>query len=226
MQVADGRPPDGATLALAWYSEWYWVPFLHLTLVGLPVLLPTGELRSLRARRVWNVMLVSIVATTALAMFQGVLLADEDTIPIANPVGWLPYVDVDHTPLVFAIIAAVILLGGVAVFGVVRRLRRAAGVERRSCPPPRSTCSPTCWWPRPRWRLLPCSSRCARVQAAVHRRFNRARYDAVLVVEQFASRLRHDVDLGALVHDLNDTVATTVQPAHVSLWLPGRQTIR
>lgn len=66
----------------------------------------------------------------------------------------------------------------------------------------------------------------ARVQAAVDRRFNRGRYDAVLVVEQFASRLRHDVDLGALVHDLNDTDATTVQPAHVSLWLPGRQTIR
>lgn len=131
MQVADGRPPDAATLALAGYSEWYWVPFLHLTLVGLPVLLPTGELRSLRARRVWNVMLVSIAATTALAMFQGVLLADEDTIPIANPVGWLPYDDVDHTPLVFAIIAAVILLGGVAVLGVVRRLRRAAGVERQ-----------------------------------------------------------------------------------------------
>jgi hypothetical protein len=62
-----------------------------------------------------------------------------------------------------------------------------------------------------------------RVQAAVDRRFNRARYDAALVVERFASRLRHDVDLGTLVHDLNDAVATTVPPAHVSLWLPGRR---
>jgi len=65
-----------------------------------------------------------------------------------------------------------------------------------------------------------------RVQAAVDRRFNRARYDAALVVEQFASRLRHDVDLGALVRDLGDTVATTMQPAHVSLWVPDRQSIR
>lgn len=64
-----------------------------------------------------------------------------------------------------------------------------------------------------------------RVQASVDRRLNRARYDAALVVEQFSSRLRHDVDLGALVHDLSDTVATTMQPAHVSLWLPGRQPI-
>ena len=63
-------------------------------------------------------------------------------------------------------------------------------------------------------------------QAAVDRRFNRARYDAALVVEQFASRLRHDVDLGALVRDLGDTVATTMQPAHVSLWVPDRQSIR
>lgn len=65
-----------------------------------------------------------------------------------------------------------------------------------------------------------------RVQTAVDRRFNRARYDAALVVEQFAARLRHDVDLRVLAHELGDTVASTMQPAHVSLWLAGRQSIR
>lgn len=131
MQVADGGAPGAVTYVLAWYSEWYWLPFLHLTVVGLPVLLPTGELRSLAARRLWRVMVVSIVVTSALAMFQGTLLADEGVTPITNPVGWLPYDDVDHTPLVIIIVGGVIGLGCVAVLGVVRRLRRAVAVERQ-----------------------------------------------------------------------------------------------
>jgi len=58
------------------------------------------------------------------------------------------------------------------------------------------------------------------VQAVVDRRFNRSRYDAQRVVERFGSRLRRDVDLDSLTDALRGVVATTVQPAHVSLWLP------
>jgi hypothetical protein len=63
-----------------------------------------------------------------------------------------------------------------------------------------------------------------RVQAVVDRRFNRSRYDAQRVVERFGSRLRRDVDLDSLTGDLRGVVASTVQPAHVSLWLAGRRT--
>ena len=309
-RVEVGGPPDALTIALAWYGEWYWLPFLYLTLAGLPVLLPTGTLPSAAARRLWRVIVGCMAVATTTAMFQGMLLADDVADPIENPIGWLGYDDVDHTSLVTVIVGVVVVLGGLAVAGVVRRLRRASGVERQQLKvvtfgavasvggfvlnvaaqavddgsaPVWVTTIVVGFIPAAilvailRYRLFELDRLMSRtvtyavvsavliavysaitvvpsaafdlqsdllvaaatlvaaavfvpvrvrVQAAVDRRFNRARYDAALVVEQFASRLRHDVDLGALVRDLGDTVATTMQPAHVSLWVPDRQSIR
>jgi hypothetical protein len=58
-----------------------------------------------------------------------------------------------------------------------------------------------------------------RVQHAVDRRFNRARYDAEAVVAAFTARLGHTVDLDALRHDLLGVTEDAFQPAHVSMWL-------
>jgi hypothetical protein len=58
-----------------------------------------------------------------------------------------------------------------------------------------------------------------RVQHAVDRRFNRARYNAEAVVAAFTARMRGTVDLDTVQGELIDAVHHAFEPAHVSVWL-------
>jgi hypothetical protein len=62
-----------------------------------------------------------------------------------------------------------------------------------------------------------------RVQRWVDRRFNRARYDADRTVAAFAARLKDALDLDAVRGDLADVVQAALEPAHVSVWVRGRE---
>ena len=62
-----------------------------------------------------------------------------------------------------------------------------------------------------------------KVQRAVDRRFNRARYDAEATVDAFAARLRGAVDIDAVQADLLATVQRAVEPAHASVWIRSGQ---
>jgi hypothetical protein len=61
-----------------------------------------------------------------------------------------------------------------------------------------------------------------RVQRAVDRRFNRARYDADRTIAAFAARLQDAVDLDAVQADLAGVVHQALEPAHVSVWISQR----
>ena len=58
-----------------------------------------------------------------------------------------------------------------------------------------------------------------RVQHAVDRRFNRARYDVDQTVTAFAARLKDAVDLDSVRDDLAAVVEKTLELAHVSVWI-------
>ena len=62
-----------------------------------------------------------------------------------------------------------------------------------------------------------------RVQRAVDRRFNRARYDADQAIAAFAARLKDAVDLDSVRDDLAGVVHQALEPAHVSVWISQRR---
>jgi hypothetical protein len=58
-----------------------------------------------------------------------------------------------------------------------------------------------------------------RVQQAVDRRFNRARYDADQAIAAFAARLKDAADLDSVRDDLAGVVQQALEPAHISVWI-------
>jgi len=62
-----------------------------------------------------------------------------------------------------------------------------------------------------------------RVQRAVDRRFNRARYDAERTVAAFAARLKDTVDLDSVRQDLAGVMHQALEPVHVSIWMSERR---
>ena len=58
-----------------------------------------------------------------------------------------------------------------------------------------------------------------RVQRGVDRRFNRAHFDAAMVVERFKNDTRNHVDLDGLAADLRGALTLTVQPTATTIWI-------
>ena len=58
-----------------------------------------------------------------------------------------------------------------------------------------------------------------RVQRAVDRRFNRARYDADRIVAAFAARLQDAAGLDSVQDELASTVQNALEPTYLSVWL-------
>ena len=62
-----------------------------------------------------------------------------------------------------------------------------------------------------------------RVQRAVDQRFNRARYDSDAAAEAFAARLAGALTLPEVRTELHDVVSRTLEPAHLTVWIPERR---
>jgi hypothetical protein len=62
-----------------------------------------------------------------------------------------------------------------------------------------------------------------RVQSVVDRRFYRTRYNAQLLLEGFASRLRRQIDLDGVVTEMRSAVREAVAPARADVWIFPRR---
>jgi hypothetical protein len=58
-----------------------------------------------------------------------------------------------------------------------------------------------------------------RVQSLVEKRFDRTRYDASQIVQQFSNRMSQEVDLEQLNSDLASVIDRTLRPVRLSVWL-------
>ena len=61
-----------------------------------------------------------------------------------------------------------------------------------------------------------------RIQAFIDRRFYRRKYDAARTLAEFGQVARDEVDLDVLTGKLVSVVNETIQPEHISLWLPDK----
>jgi hypothetical protein len=62
-----------------------------------------------------------------------------------------------------------------------------------------------------------------RLQTTIDRRFYRGKYDAARTLAAFAGTLRGEIDFADLRAHLLEVVDDTMQPEHVSLWLPANE---
>jgi hypothetical protein len=144
----------------------------------------------------------------------GVIIA-VPLIPIAIAVAVLKYhlYDIDlviNRTLVYGLLTAVLVavyLGGVVGLGSLAR--SLSGQANNSVVIAASTLAVAALF-RPVRR---------RIQGFIDRRFYRRKYDAARTLETFSARLRDDIDLSSLTGELLHVVRSTMQPAHVSLWL-------
>ena len=62
-----------------------------------------------------------------------------------------------------------------------------------------------------------------RVQTAVDRRFDRSRYDAAVLVDEFKAGTREQMDLDDLLDDLRAVIGRAVTPASTAIWINQRR---
>lgn len=61
----------------------------------------------------------------------------------------------------------------------------------------------------------------ARAQITINRRFDRERYEATRIIDSFAGQVRAEVELDAIVGDLQLAALRTVRPSNTACWIRG-----
>lgn len=157
---------------------------------------------------------IGFFAISVIAPYEALYALDYALLPLSVGLAMLRYrlYDVDviiRRTLVYAVLVAVlagVYLGGVTLVGAL--LRTVTGSSGTVAVTVSTLAVAGAFHPLRR-----------RIQVGVDRRFYRSAYDSRSAAEAFSGRLRDEIDLEALRHELLHVVTSTVQPAHTSLWL-------
>lgn len=128
--LAQPEEPSALVVLAAWYSEWFWIPFVFIAF-GLSItLFPDGHPPSPRWRPYLWVVTSIVVVLTVCAMLDTNL---EPSVggPVENPIGVSPKLDPDHAPLNSLLFFGMLLIVAGAVVSLIQRFRRARGEERQ-----------------------------------------------------------------------------------------------
>ena len=125
-----GRP-DWLAVVGAWVNSWYWLVFLALVFVYLPLLFPDGRLPSHRWLPVAVVPGIGLVSMVVLGAFVDTLRGQDIDYRIDNPIGIEGLAHVENLPVIWVFGGFFVLgsLGAVASLAV--RFRRSGGIERQ-----------------------------------------------------------------------------------------------
>jgi len=308
------RAIPGALVA-AWYMQWYWLPFLYASFVGIILLFPGGHALTPRWGRVGQVALAHAILVSLGGMFAQRLYIDFEYLGTAvleldNPVGFMPFDDIEADAVMPFVIGPLLIMAISAVLSLILRYRRSQGAERQQMRWGAFALTVTLGmfvsailldifgidlyavesaltivapvgigvaitryrlWDLDRiisrtvaylvltavlagmYGLLVLATQAVvgpsnlpdlavagitlvtaaafgparrRVQHLVDRRFNRSRYDAARILDGLAHRLRDEVNPTAVEGDLLLAVEASLQPSHVSLWVPSPGTPR
>jgi hypothetical protein len=125
-----GRP-DWLAVVGAWVNSWYWLVFLALVFVYLPLLFPDGRLPSRRWLSVAVVPGIGLVPMVVLGALVDTLRGQDIDYRIDNPIGIEGLAHVEDLLVIW-------VLGGFFVFGslgavasLAVRFRRSGGIERQ-----------------------------------------------------------------------------------------------
>lgn len=115
----------------AWYSEWWWIPFLFLTLCFIPMLFPEGRILPGRWRWLLRFALFTMTWGVLMSVFDPGLEFSGATGSVENPIGISPFGDLEEgaaSPFFFLSALACVVGSGASL---VVRFVRSRGTERR-----------------------------------------------------------------------------------------------
>jgi hypothetical protein len=125
-----GRP-DWLAVVGAWVNSWYWLVFLALVFVYLPLLFPDGRLPSRRWLPVAVVPGIGLVSMVVLGAFVDTLRGQDIDYRIDNPIGIEGLAHVENLPVIW-VFGGFFVLGSLgAVASLTVRFRRSGGIERQ-----------------------------------------------------------------------------------------------